>query len=394
MDSSLSFYEDILLEKNISDSLKLYLNEINKYSLLTSEDEKILFNKICLVKKCKFIKYDGKDNISFDLYTLLISISNFNYSEELLVILKKLIPFLDNNNKLILKNYLNISKEKKCFLSIDKTIELFNTNISDDICFLNEKEVLENIKLYLEYIKIKQQIINSNLRLVVSIAKKYNFSNVDLLDLINEGNIGLMKAVDKFDISMGYKFSTYATWYIKKTIRRYLYNNSSVKITYNYLTELKEFNNQVEILQKENNRFYNASELAIILDLDYSIVVDYLSYDQTTVYLDKPINEDDDTSFGDLIEDDRIDFFNSIYKDELKEQIKELINALNEREKTVISLRFGLSNSYGSIMKLESIGKLLNLSKERVRIIEAMALKKLRYAAFKNDNFKSLKLYL
>ena len=224
----------------------------------------------------------------------------------------------------------------------------------------------------------KQDLINHNLRLVVYIAKQYIGQGLSLMDLIQEGNLGLIKAVDKFDVTKGFKFSTYATYWIKQAISYALMNQSrNIRVpvhTIELISNIKKFERE---FQQQYNRVPKKEEVAKKLKIEIEKVKQAYYWMKDTTSLDIVVNEDKDTTIGNLIEDESISSsFDAIEKEELSEAINKVLNTLNEKEKNVIMMRFGIGTNVPHT--LEEIGKNLHLSKERIRQIEEVALRKLR----------------
>ena len=224
----------------------------------------------------------------------------------------------------------------------------------------------------------KQDLINHNLRLVVYIAKQYIGQGLSLMDLIQEGNLGLIKAVDKFDVTKGFKFSTYATYWIKQAISYALMNQSrNIRVpvhTIELISNIKKFERE---FQQQYNRVPKKEEVAKKLKIEIEKVKQAYYWMKDTTSLDIVVNEDKDTTIGNLIEDESISSsFDAIEKEELSEAINKVLNTLNEKEKNVIMMRFGIGTNVPHT--LEEIGKSLHLSKERIRQIEEVALRKLR----------------
>lgn len=225
----------------------------------------------------------------------------------------------------------------------------------------------------------KQLLVESNLRLVISLAKKYLNHGVSFMDLVQEGNIGLMKAAEKFDPSRGYKFSTYATWWIQQTLGRAIADQGkTIRVPVHMVDTINKYKKEQKRLTVELGREATIEDIAASLNESINDIAEAFANDITINSLDTPIGDGDENSIGDLIEDENAAApYSSVYHEELCCTLDTILDSLKEQEATVIRMRYGLGGR--SPMTLQQIGDELGVTRERIRQVEAAAMKKLRH---------------
>ena len=264
-------------------------------------------------------------------------------------------------------------------ISIDDPVRMYLKEIGK-IPLLKPHEEVELAKRMLEGDEIaKQRLVEANLRLVVSIAKRYVGRGMLFLDLIQEGNLGLIKAVEKFDYVRGFKFSTYATWWIRQAITRAIADQArTIRIPVHMVETINKLIRVSRQLLQELGRDPKPEEIAKEMEMSEEKVREIMKIAQDPVSLETPIGEEEDSHLGDFIPDeDALAPAEAAAYSLLKDQIEEVLGSLNEREQKVLKLRFGLED--GRARTLEEVGKEFDVTRERIRQIEAKALRKLRH---------------
>ena len=264
-------------------------------------------------------------------------------------------------------------------ININDPVRMYLKEIGRISLLSSEEEMEISKRVALDDKEAKRILAESNLRLVVSIAKRYVGRGLLFLDLIQEGNIGLMKAVEKFDYDKGYKFSTYATWWIRQAITRALADQArTIRVPVHMVETINKMSRVQRQLTLELNREPSEEEIAKKMGVGVDKVREVLKISQEPVSLETPIGEEDDSHLGDFLKDESSLSPEEYTENEiLKEEIKEVLMSLQAREQEVLELRFGLID--GTCHTLEEVGKKFNVTRERIRQIEAKALRKLRH---------------
>lgn len=332
------------------DPVRMYLKEIGKVPLLTAEEESEL------------AKHMEAGNYAMDL------IHKKDAEEEELTF--KYVSTLEKEKEL------REGEPTEADQVLDSIID-YAKKVQEGALTDEDIKALKNIAS--EGDEAKKRLSEANLRLVVSIAKRYVGRGMLFLDLIQEGNLGLIKAVEKFDYRKGYKFSTYATWWIRQAITRAIADQArTIRIPVHMVETINKLIRVSRQLLQELGREPSPEEIAEEMDMPVERVREILKISQEPVSLETPIGEEEDSHLGDFIQDDNVPVpAEAATFTLLKEQLEEVLGTLTEREQKVLILRFGLED--GRARTLEEVGKEFNVTRERIRQIEAKALRKLRH---------------
>jgi RNA polymerase primary sigma factor len=420
--------EEVVGQDITDDPVRIYLHEIGRVHLLTGDDEKVLAKKMEEGQRTgkirqKYMQSYGKTPTTTELFLEMLAEtaatikiiypvrdelgitqsprfmenvmsarvweSNNNPEEEQMIndIASRInmsVPEMDHtliklslNSKLLPKEVIDAVGENASVDDIEKLV------IDDD--FINSIRVYEKqFEAYLSRLeheakKAERHLIEANLRLVVSVAKKHIGRGMSLLDLIQEGNIGLMRAVEKFDYRKGYKFSTYATWWIRQALTRAIADQArTIRIPVHMVETINRLLKTSRRLAQEYGREPSSTEIAKEMEISSDKVREIVKVSQLPISLESPIGEEEDSPLGNSIEDrNALPPVDAASKQLLKEQIEDVLYTLTPREQRVLQLRFGLED--GRSRTLEEVGKEFNVTRERIRQIEAKALRKLRH---------------
>lgn len=279
----------------------------------------------------------------------------------------------------------DVVKESRSVAELERTIDLDDSvkmylREIGTINLLNQDEEIELARRVANGDDVaKQDLINANLRLVVSIAKKYTGQGLLFLDLIQEGNTGLIRAAEKFDYTKGFKFSTYATWWIKQGITRAIADQSrTIRVPVHMVETIYKVKKVSRMLMQELGRKPSDEEVAERTDIPLENIVAIRKYSQIPLSLEMPIGDEDSSQLGDFIEDKNLESPDSVtMRNILREELLKSMGILTEREQMILKLRFGFDD--GRPRTLEEVGRVYNVTRERIRQIEEKALRKLRH---------------
>lgn len=350
-----------------------------------SEKEKIVYEVKTSLQK-------NDSTISIDKLMDILEKNEFIDTEEI----EEIIKFLQNKG-ISVKNEDEISDNNVSLLfettNTDDSYSLYKNMISLYPLLSPEEEKVVATKVANGDKKAKELLINSNLRLVISIAKKYIGRGMEFQDLVQEGNIGLMKVVDKFDVTKGYKFSTYATWWIRQSITRAIGDKGkALRIPIHMIEKMNELNQAERRYFEEYDEYPTIGELALILEVSEETVVTLKKYQNNPKSLDMPIGEEEgDGVLQEFIPDNDVDIQKKVEKTFIEEEMSEILSHLDDREEKIIRLRYSIGYDRG--YTLDEIGKMYGVTRERIRQIEKTAKKKIKQMyerKYKNKKIKGI----
>lgn len=336
-------------------------------------------------KKDKYITYEDIDNAippEYDGFD-----SNFvekiyeSFEKERIVILEKA-PETDDDNgedSKEIESLITSTPEMYDNISLKDPIKMYLKEIGKISLLTPSKERELARRAQKGETKSKEELITANLRLVVSIAKRYIGRGLSFLDLIQEGNIGLIKAVEKFDWKKGYKFSTYATWWIRQAITRAIADQArTIRVPVHMVETINKLNKVIKEHMQVHGEYPSVEELGKLTGKTPEKIEEILAASKETVSLESPISGDEESTMGDFIHDDSLDQpEEAAMKMLLREQIDQILDTLSPREAMVLKMRYGLLD--GKTKTLEEVGQFFNVTRERIRQIEVKALRKLRH---------------
>jgi RNA polymerase primary sigma factor len=264
-------------------------------------------------------------------------------------------------------------------VGVDDTVRMYLREIGKFPLLTSEEEIVLAKRVKVGEIRAKHKLVNSNLRLVVSIAKKYTGRGMLFLDLVQEGNLGLIRAVEKFDYRKGYKFSTYATWWIRQAITRAIADQArTIRIPVHMVETINRLRKTSRILLQQLGRKPTEKEIAKRARISVDKVREIIKVSQVPLSLEMPVGDEESSHLGDFVEDASVQAPDDVVlQGLLRDDLEDVMGSLTDREKTVLKLRFGMED--GHPRTLEEVGRVFNVTRERIRQIEAKALRKLKH---------------
>jgi len=365
------------VDRDEEDLVRLYLSDIGQYTLLTKDDEAYLAMQLEIGKEAKLqlaADADGQPTSTTKIAAYLKEIDIF-----LQALLQRTGEDKKEEKKLDAAKWM--ARLSKTRLRQDKFAQLVPAGKEQK----KDAKITPRMKAYLKDLErdgdtAERDFVQSNLRLVVSIAKKYQASGLPLLDLIQEGNLGLMHAVEKFDWRKGFKFSTYATWWIRQAITRGIANTGrTIRLPVHAGDTLARVQKAQSRLELKFGRPPTIKELCEECEMPEDKLIEALRFRSEPISLSEPLREDGDAELGDVVEDRSAESpFDVAAVKMMPSAIEKLLQPLDEREQKILRMRFGLDGA-GEIRTLEDVGAEMNLTRERIRQIEARAMSKLRH---------------